>query len=76
MDSSKSKSAKVLRKLTTPETKPQEPFCDLSNYKTYLEPHRSTKGLVKTGFRPTDSAKKQSANKSYLINKTALGSPY
>jgi hypothetical protein len=36
----KSKSAKVLRKLTSPETRTQDLLYDLSNYKSYLEPRK------------------------------------
>jgi hypothetical protein len=43
MESIKSKSAKVLRKLTSPETRPNELFGDLSNFRGAIEGKRSTK---------------------------------
>lgn len=77
MDSSKSKSAKVLRKLTSPESRPQDLLYDLSNFRSYLEPRKEGKALAKTGTRPLDYAKKTAAGgKGYLVNKTALGTPY
>ena len=36
MESSKSKSAKVLRKLTSPEPRTHDQLYDLSNFKSYL----------------------------------------
>ncbi len=78
MDSSKSKSAKVLRKLTSPESRPQELLYDLSNFRSYLEPRKEAKGLTKTAARPLDYTKKTTpaGGKGYLVNKTALGTPY
>lgn len=77
MDSSKSKSAKVLRKLTSPESRPQDLLYDLSNFRSYLEPRKEGKGLTKTAARPLDYAKKTApSGKGYLVNKTALGTPY
>jgi len=74
MEAAKSKSAKVLRKLTSPETKTPDLLTDLSNYRSYLEPRRSSKQVPKTMTR--DSSKKLQGNKTYLFNKTALGTPY
>lgn len=74
MDTAKSKSAKVLRKLTSPETKTPDLFGDLSNYRSYLEPRRSSKQIPKSMAR--DSSKKAQVNKTYLFNKTAMGTPY
>lgn len=71
MESSKSKSAKVLRKLTSPETRGQEWLCDLSNLKP-TEARRDPKALVKTALKP-DSKKN---TRGYLVNRTALGTPY
>lgn len=51
MEPSKSKSAKVLRKLTSPEPRNHDHLYDLSNFKAYLEPKREGKGLCKTGVR-------------------------
>lgn len=77
MDSSKSKSAKVLRKLTSPETRAHDQLYDLSNFKSYLEPKKEGKGLTKTGSRALDFNKKINSNsKGYLVNKTAIGTPY
>lgn len=73
MESSKSKSSKVLRKLTSPESRAPELFAELTNYKSYLEPRRSSKLKTRQG----DSGKKLAqTNKSYLFNRTALGTPY
>lgn len=74
MEAAKSKSAKVLRKLTSPETKTTDLLADLSNYRSYLEPRRSSKQITKTIAR--DSNKKAQGNKTYLFNKTAMGTPY
>lgn len=77
MDSSKSKSAKVLRKLTSPESRPGDLLYDLSNFRSYLEPRKEGKGLTKTAARPLEYAKKTApSGKGYLVNKTALGTPY
>lgn len=77
MDSSKSKSAKVLRKLTSPESRPQDLLYDLSNFRSYLEPRKEGKGLTKTAARPLEYAKKTApSGKGYLVNKTAIGTPY
>ncbi len=74
MEAAKSKSAKVLRKLTSPETKTPDLFGDLTNYRTCFEPRRSTKQIPKTMTR--DNSKKVQANKTFLFNKTAIGTPY
>jgi hypothetical protein len=74
MEAAKSKSVKVLRKLTSPESKTLDLLGDLSNYRSYLEPRRSSKQIPKAMVR--DSSKKFQGNKSYLFNKTALGTPY
>lgn len=68
MESSKSKSAKVLRKLTSPESRPQDLLYDLSNFRACLDPRKEPKPLAKTGA--------QRKSKAYLVNKTALGTPH
>lgn len=72
MECSKSKSAKVLRKLTSPESRTQDWLTDLSNLKSH-EPRRETKPLAKTGVR-ADS--KKNVPRTYLVNRTALGTPH
>ncbi len=74
MESSKSKSAKMLRKLTSPEQKPTEQLVDISNVRPFIEPRRSVKQLPKHLTR--DHSKKTHNPKNYLFNKTALGTPY
>lgn len=73
MDLSKSKSTKILRKITSTELKPQDYLYDVSNFKSYLDTKK--KGLIKTMSKPYEQFKKATNNKTYLINKTAIGSP-
>lgn len=75
MDLSKSKSTKLLRKITSAELKPQDYLYDVSNFKCYLDNKKSHKGLTKNVSKPFDQFKKLSNSKTYLINKTAIGSP-
>ena len=72
MDSSKSKSAKMLRKLTGQEPKHVDIFTDLSNVRLG-EGRRSSKQLPKHLTR--DHSKKVHP-KNYKFNKTAFGTPY
>lgn len=74
MESAKSKSAKMLRKLTSPEHKQGEQLSDVSNLRALMEPRRSSKQLQKHHISREHSKKPQI--KSYLFNKTALGTPY
>ena len=74
MESAKSKSAKMLRKLTSPEHKQMDLLVDVSNVRGFAEPRRSSKQLPKHHVS-RDHSKKHNP-KSYLVNKTALGTPY
>ena len=74
MESAKSKSAKMLRKLTSPEHKHTDFLVDVSNVRTLVEPRRSSKQLAKHHVSRDHSKKHHPKN--YLINKTALGTPY
>lgn len=74
MESAKSKSAKMLRKLTSPEHRLGDRFADISNLRGPAEGRRSSKQLPKQLTR--ESSKKGHQPKSYLFNKTALGTPY
>lgn len=74
MESAKSKSAKMLRKLTSPENKPSEIFTEVSNVRSPGEARRSAKQLPK--YLSRDHSKKGHATKNYLFNKTTFGTPY
>ena len=73
IDSSKSKSVKALRKLTSPETKSKHPIAELANHRTYLEPRRSMKQLRHV-TRLAESTKK--TGRHYMVNKTTFGTPF
>lgn len=76
MEYSQSKSAKQLRKITSPlNYRAHDLLYDLSNLKAQT---KEGKGLMKTSSRACDFPKKANNHnsKTYLVNKTALGSPY
>ena len=72
MESGKSKSVKMLRKLTSQDHKTTEMFVDVSNVRLG-EARKTTKQVPKHLSR--DHSKKNHS-KNYLFNKTALGTPY
>lgn len=72
MDSTKSKSAKMLRKLTTQEHKHADLLYDISNLRV-AEPRRSTKLVPK---HLTRDHSKKGHSKNYLFNKTTFGTPH
>ena len=71
MDISKSRSAKVLKKLINQEARPFEGFTDVSNLK-FGDSRPSSKQVVR--HLKKDQSKKKLA-KNFIINKTTIGTP-